>query len=265
MQDTLIDCARQAGALLLQHFGKNIDIKQKGNASDIVTAADLASEQLITDLIRDRHPDHNLLGEECGLQHRGSEITWVIDPLDGTSNFAAGLPWFGVMIAVLKQAKPVLAALYLPISETLYTAELGGGALRNGKQFRMSTESKLNNTLCSYGLDACAHSATLEKQTRLMGLLVQKARNLRLTNSLQDFAYTLEGQFGACVNQHCKIWDIASACLLFPEAGGRFTDLQGRDIHLELDPENYQRSYAVVGANPALHQQVLALAKEVGF
>jgi myo-inositol-1(or 4)-monophosphatase len=265
MKDTLIECVRRAGALLLQHFGGNITVQRKGTVSDIVTAADLASERLVTDLIRRRHPDHNLLGEERGLQHRDSEFTWVIDPLDGTSNFAAGLPWFGVMIAVLQHEDPLLAAMYLPVPDVLYTAERGGGAFRNGTRLRSSSESELKDALCAYGLDACGDRAALERQTRLMGLLVQEARNVRLTNSLQDFAYTLDGQFGACVNQRCMIWDIAPACLLFPEAGGLFTDLQGRDIRLELDPEKYLRSYAVVGANPALHEQVVKLAKAAGF
>lgn len=265
MKDTLIECVRQAGALVLQHFGKTQSPKRKGTASDIVTAADLASERLITELIRRRYPDHNLLGEEEGLQQRGSDITWVIDPLDGTSNFAAGLPWFGVMVAVLKQEKPVLAAMYLPVTEVLYTAERGEGAFRNGRSVKVSTENELNNTLCAYGLDTGADDAALAKQTQLMGLLVKKARNVRLTNCLLDFCYTLDGHLGACVNQHCKIWDIAPACLLFPEAGGRFTDLQGGDIHLELNPAKYSRSYAVVGANPFLHRQLLNLAKEAGF
>jgi fructose-1,6-bisphosphatase/inositol monophosphatase family enzyme len=98
-----------------------------------------------------------------------------------------------------------------------------------------------------------------------LGQLVKNARNVRLTNCLQDFCYTLDGHLGACVNQHCMIWDIAPACLLFPEAGGHFTDLQDGDIHLELSPAKYLRSYAVVGANPSLHQQVLNLAKDAGF
>ncbi len=265
MKATLVECVRQAGALLLQHFGKNISVQRKGDVSSIVTAADLASERLITELIRRRHPDHNLLGEEGGLQHRGSDITWIVDPLDGTSNFAAGLPWFGVLLAVLQQTKPILAAMYLPVTDVLYTTELGQGVFRNGKLLRMSSESDLSNTLCAYGMDTSADREALARQTRFMGLLAQQARNVRLTNSLQDFAYTLDGQFGACVNQHCMIWDIAAACLLFPEAGGRFTDLQGQDIRLELDPAKYLRSYAIIGANPMLHQQVLNLSKEAGF
>lgn len=265
MKDTLVECVRQAGALVLRHFGKTGGARRKGNASDILTATDLASERLITELIRRRYPDHNLLGEEEGLQHRGSDITWIIDPLDGTSNFAAGLPWFGVMVAVLKQEKPVLAAMYLPVTDALYLAERGQGAFRNGKPVKMSTEKELSNTLCAYGLDASTDDEVLAKQTRLMGLIVKKARNVRLTNCLLDFCYTLDGHLGACVNQHCKIWDIAPACLLFPEAGGQFTDLQGGEIRLELSLAKYSRSYTVVGGNHSLHRQVLNLAKAAGF
>lgn len=264
MKETLIECVRQAGALVLQHFGKTEGPRRKGNTSDIVTAADIASERLISDLIRRRYPDHNLLGEEEGLQQRGSDITWVIDPLDGTSNFAAGLPWFGVMVAVLQHEQPVLAAMYLPMTDVLYTAELGKGAFRNGKPVKMSTEKDLSNTLCAYGMDVGADGDVLERQTRLLGLLVKNARNVRLTNCLLDFCYTLDGHLGACLNHHCKIWDIAPACLLFPEAGGRFTDLKGDDLRLELDPAKYLRSYAVLGANPVLHQKVRSLAKDAG-
>ena len=265
MKDTLIECVHQAGALVLQYFGKIQNPRRKGNASNIVTEADLASERLIAESIRRRYPNHNLLGEEEGLHHRGSDVTWVIDPLDGTSNFAAGLPWFGVMVAVLQEANPILAALYLPVTNVLYTAERGKGAFRNGRPLRVNDETELSNTLCAYGLDACADSTALQKQTRLMSLLVTNARNVRQTNCLLDFCYTLEGSLGAWVNQHCMIWDIAPACLLFPEAGGRLTDLHGGEIHLELDSAKYLRNYAVVASNPRLHQQVLKLVKEAGF
>ena len=290
MKDTLIECVRQAGAVLLKHFGQGGPATRKENGNSIVTAADLESEKLIFDIIRRRHPEHNLLGEETGLQHFGSDFTWVIDPLDGTSNFAAALPWFGVMAAVLERGLPVLGAMYLPLTDALYVAERGRGAVcygtsvaasrqsavlgipatsvaasRQSAVLRMTAERDLSDTLCAYGLDGGAAEAEAEKQTRLFRLLVSRARNVRLTNSLVDFCYTLEGRFGACINQNCKIWDIASACLMFPEAGGRFTDLQGREIRLELDPAKYMRSYAVVGGNGVLHEQVIGLAREAGF
>jgi myo-inositol-1(or 4)-monophosphatase len=168
------------------------------------------------------------------------------------------------MVAVLKKTRPILAAMYLPVTDVLYIAELGGGAFRNGKRVKLTVETELSNTLCAYGLDASADAQALERQTRLMGLIVKNARNVRLTNCLLDFCYTLDGHLGACVNQNCKIWDIAPACLLFPEAGGKFTDLQGIPIHLDLNPATYLRSYAVVGGNRTLHRKVLSLAKEAG-
>src|SRR5437762_14079093 len=127
LKETLVECMQQAGALVLKHFGKILETTRKENFSSIVTSADVASEQLISDIIRRRHPRHNFLGEESGLQDNGSEITWVVDPLDGTSNFAAGLPWFGVMAAVLERGQPIVAGMYLPSSDVLYLCERGQG------------------------------------------------------------------------------------------------------------------------------------------
>lgn len=251
--------------MVLEHFGRTNEVRCKGRASDIFTAADMAAENLITTIIRQRHPEHNLLGEEGGFQFRGSEFTWVIDPLDGTSNFAAGLPWFGVMVAVLEQGRPRVAAMYLPVGEVLFYAERGRGVLRNGQPVRLPANLSLRETLCACGMDPGADAEALQRQARLMTLLVTHARNVRLTNCLLDFCHTLEGRFGACVNHHCKIWDIAPACLMFPEAGGCFTDLQGNEIRLDLDPAHYQRSYAVAGGSAALHPEILALARQAGF
>lgn len=258
-------CVREAGALLLQHFGKVQHISVKENQSSIVTEADVASETLIAEIICRRHPDHNLLGEESGLQSRGSDITWVIDPLDGTSNFAAGVPWFGVMVAVLEHAQPVLAAMYLPVDDVLYLAERGRGVTRNGQPIQMIAAADLRETLIAYGMDATADASLSERQTRLLSLLVNRARNVRLSNCLLDFCYTLDGRFGACVNQGCKIWDIAPACLMFPEQGGLLTDVQGNPIRLDLNPASYLRDYPVIGAKPELHRQVLEAAHDAGF
>lgn len=265
MKETLLRCVREAGPLLLQYFGKVRHITLKENHSSIVTEADVASETLIAAIIRSRHPEHNLLGEESGLQSRGSDITWVIDPLDGTSNFAAGVPWFGVMVAVLEKAQPALAAMYLPVDDVLYFAERGHGVTRNSQPIEMITATDLRDTLVAYGMDATEDDALNRRQTQFLSLLVNRARNVRLANCLLDFCYTLDGRFGACVNQGCKIWDIAPACLMFAEQGGLLTDLQGHPIHLELNPATYLRNYPVIGAKPALHRQVIEVAREAGF
>jgi myo-inositol-1(or 4)-monophosphatase len=265
MKNTLIQCVRGAGDLLLKNFGRIDRVTRKGNLSDVVTAADLASEKLICKIIRQRHPEHNLLGEEYGFQNNGSDTTWVIDPLDGTSNFAAGLPWFGVMIAVLRNNEVVLAAMYLPVTDTLYFSERGKGVFRNNRRIGLTHKHELGDSLCTYGMDPGATAAQLQKQGRMMTLLVTSTRNVRLTNCLLDFCNTLDGHIGACINQSCKIWDIAPACLLFYEAGGRFTDLHGGRIKLDLDAKSFSRNYAVIGGSPRLHKQVVALALKAGL
>ena len=265
MKETLVQCVREAGALLRQHFGRVRHISVKENQSSIVTEADVAAETLIAEIIRRRFPEHNLLGEESGLQWRGSNFTWVIDPLDGTSNFAAGLPWFGVMVAVLEHARPVLSAMYLPLDDVLYLAERGRGVTRDGEPIALIAATSLSETLVAYGMDATADAVQSERQTQMLRLLASRARNVRLTNCLLDICYTLDGRFGAFVNQGCKIWDIAPGSLMFAELGAVLTDLQGRPVEFDLSPEGYLRVYPVIGAKPELHRAVLEAARDAGF
>jgi myo-inositol-1(or 4)-monophosphatase len=257
MNDTLLDCLTAAGRLLLERFGKVRDIRLKETRSSIVTEADLASEALIFSRIRARHPDHNLVGEESGFQDRGAAFTWVVDPLDGTSNFAAGIPWFGVMIAVLERDEPVLAGMYLPVDDLLYFAARGTGATRNGQPIRVTAETSIANILCGYGMDANASDERARRQAAALGALVQKVRNVRATNSLVDFAYTIDGRLGACVNYNMMLWDIAAPRLILAEAGALATDLSGQPFRLSLGPDCCARSYGVLAASPALHPQVL--------
>ena len=257
MKSTAIECATSAGRLLLQHFGKVQNVRVKESQSSVVTDADLASEQHILSIIRRRFPDHNIVAEETGFQDRGSAYTWVVDPLDGTSNFAAGLPWFGVMVSVLEQGTPVLGAMYLPVEDRLYLAERGQGATRNDQRVRVTAETRWPHLLCAYGLDASPEAERVRQQGLLLGGLTQLARNIRATNSLIDFAYTIDGRLGAVVNLNTKIWDIAAPALLLPEAGGQLTDLRGQPITFALEAACCERSYAVVGGNPSLCRQVL--------
>ena len=265
MKSTVIECATSAGKLLLQHFGRVQGVRVKEGQSSIVTESDLASEQHILRLIRARFPDHNIVAEETGFQDRGSAHTWVVDPLDGTSNFAVGLPWFGVMVSVLERGSPVLAAMYLPMEDRLYLAEPGRGTTRNGEPVRVTAETRWPHLLCAYGMDSSPDEERVRQQGLLLGSLVQLARNVRATNSLVDFACTIDGRLGACVNLNTKIWDIAAPALLFPEAGGQMTDLRGQPITFALDARCCDQSYAVVGGSPALCRQVLERVASSGL
>jgi myo-inositol-1(or 4)-monophosphatase len=199
------------------------------------------------------------LGEETGFQNKNSEFTWVIDPLDGTSNFAAGLPWFGVIICVLKYSIPIMSGCFLPIQNEIYFAEKGKGSTRNGEKIVVSPETELKNILAAYSLDYSDEPGKTEGESKAIQQLVQNIRNLRSTNCLIDFCYTADGKMGACINQTTKIWDIAGPGLIIEEAGGMVTDILGNPFDFSLKENNYNRNFTFLGSNKILHSKLLEI------
>lgn len=258
---SVLHCVRSAGQVLLQYFGRVRDVRQKGEQSSVVSEADHAAEACILQHIRAEFPDHDIIAEESGGTLRNARFTWVVDPLDGTSNYVAGLPWFGVQIAVLDHGIPFFAAMFLPISGTLYTGERGQGAFRDGERLQVTAEPRLKNVLCAFGLDPDAAEGANRRNVEMLERVLTRVRNIRTTNCLLDFCYTTDGRLGACVNLKAKIWDIAPVCLLLPEAGGRITDPEGREITLHLTQEELQRDYAVAGASHALYPELIAATR----
>ena len=155
---------REAGRILMQNFEGFSAYTIKENQSSIVTQSDLDSEKAIMEIISDAFPAHNILGEESGFLNRNSEYTWVIDPLDGTSNFANGIPWFGVIICVLRNFIPEMAGCFLPVQNQLYFAEKGKGTLRNNSQVFVSTEKELKHVLVAYSLDFSEEPGKTERE-----------------------------------------------------------------------------------------------------
>jgi myo-inositol-1(or 4)-monophosphatase len=264
MKQTILDCVRPAGEILLRYLGKDSNARCKGDHSNVVTDADLESERWIVGQIRARFPRHSIIAEETGYARQGSEFTWVIDPLDGTSNFAAGLPWFGVLVAVLQNASPIMAAMYLPVTDTLYFSEKGQGVWRDGTRVQVTPETDPLNVLCAYGLDASADEEQSRGQAGLLHHVANGVRNIRASNCLLDFCYTIDGRFGGCVNLNTRIWDIAPLALMLPEAGGVLTELSGAGIVFRLGEEPFDRNYTVLGASRALHPKLLALVRRHG-
>jgi myo-inositol-1(or 4)-monophosphatase len=175
-----------------------------------------------------------------------------VDPLDGTSNFAAGIPWFGVLVAVLRNFEPVAAGMYLPFYDQLYLAAKGEGATRHGLRSGWRPNVP-QNVLLAYSLDYSTDFAKTEAETRIMGEVVRHVRNLRATNSAVDFCYVADGRLGGCVNQTTSLWDIAAPWLVIREAGGVCTDIRGQEIDFKVDASTYGRNFTVIAANPVLH------------
>jgi myo-inositol-1(or 4)-monophosphatase len=261
MKNHLVTWLRAAGGLLREQFGREHAVRQKEGLSSVVTEVDLAAERMLVDWIHGEYPAHNILAEESGFEERGGDYTWVIDPLDGTSNFASALPWFGVMIAVLRGNHPVLGGMYLPLDDVLYVAEEGGGATRNGTPVRVTREMELGKVLFGYAADGGVDESEMTRQVRMYGRLLNGARNLRTTNSLVDFAMVIDGRLGGVVNQATRIWDIAAPSILLREAGGILTDLAGVEVRFSVGAAACSQNYAVLGTSEVLRAQVMSLLR----
>ncbi|MBN1644555.1 inositol monophosphatase [Candidatus Woesearchaeota archaeon] len=263
MEPTIKTALKEAGKILMENFGKLDSYDIKENQSNIVTKADIDSEMAIIRIIEKKFPDHNIIAEETGFRDKNSNFTWIIDPLDGTSNFSAGIPWFGILICVLKDSKPVMAGIYLPFYDLLYFAEAGKGATKNAEKISVSKESDLKNVLMTYSLDYCEDISKTEKESKIITKIVNNIRNLRATNCVVDFCYTADGRLGGCINQTTKIWDIVAPYLIIKESGGIITDIDGKDIKFDVNKETYQKNFTIVGSNKMLHSKIMNLIKEI--
>jgi myo-inositol-1(or 4)-monophosphatase len=260
MKETLVEALKVSGEILLQYFRKPLSESVKESQSSIVTNADYASDAAIKELISGKFPGHNIISEETGFINNGSDYTWIIDPLDGTSNFAAGLPWFGVLITLLKDNRPELAGAYIPVSETMYIAERGKGAFRNGVLMDKVQEKDLKNSLFAFCVDYSDDNQFLEKCLSTYGFIIRNSRNIRSTNCMVDFIYVAEGRFGGVLNFNTRIWDIAGITLLIHETGGIMKNIDGNEIGFNLSGNIAEVNFPVLAGNKAVFR---FLEKEV--
>jgi myo-inositol-1(or 4)-monophosphatase len=261
MKKTLISALKGAGDVLLKHYNKPSETRTKESQSSIVTIADLQSDSFILEMIRKKYPAHNIISEEGGFLNNNSEFTWVIDPLDGTSNFAAGLPWFGVLISVFRNNEPFLGGAYLPLDDMLYFAEKGKGAHRNGKNFTMKNDKELIDSLVTYSVDYTSDEVFLNRCMEIYKNIVKGSRNIRSTNSLVDFIYTAEGKFGGCINLFTRIWDIAALGLIISEAGGIMVDISGAEIEFNLNSDISDRNFSVIAGSEEIVKRLTGILK----
>jgi myo-inositol-1(or 4)-monophosphatase len=257
---TLETALKQSGQVLMNHFGKSVKTTMKESISSVLTEADLASEQVILEILRSGE-SYNIITEESGYVDHGSEFTWVVDPLDGSSNFAAGIPWFGVIIALMQRTQPVLAGMYLPADDHLYLAEPGKGTQKNGQQVNVTDSSVLEEHLVVYSFDYSPDPEKTKSEMELLARLSSNVRNIRSTNSLYDFCYMTEGRLGAAINQTTKIWDIAGPWLIIREAGGVVTDIGGGEIIFDLSAGSFDRNYTIVASGAGIHPSLMKLIR----
>lgn len=246
MKSTLIRALKTAGALLLEYYDKPIKTKYKESLSSIVTEADMASDEKIMQIIKEKFPSHNIISEESGFVDKNSEYTWVIDPLDGTSNFASVIPWFGILISVFKGNTPFMGGAYLPLEKSLYFAETAKGVFKNGKALPQIVKRDIKDSLIAFSVDYPEDKPTLEMNLNLYEKVIRKSRNLRATNSLVDFIYLLEGKFGGLINLKTRIWDISAMTVLLSEAGAKLLLINGENISYSISKDIIKHNFPVI-------------------
>lgn len=228
MLNFAMNTAREAGRILLEKLGK-VNISDKGD-KNIVTEADLASEKYIVEQIRTHFPRHAILAEEAGEVHiegGAGEYQWIIDPLDGTTNFAHGYPCFCVSIGVEKMGEGIVAgAIYDPTRDEMFSAERGQGATLNGRQIRVSGVDDLNRALLVTGFPYDVRKR--ERFVELFSKFVLNAQAVRRDGSAAiDLAYVACGRFDGFWEEGLNAWDTAAGALIVEEAGGRMSHYDG--------------------------------------
>lgn len=252
MINDLIKIAKEAGELIRESFGRKLKIEYKTNESNLVTETDKASEKLITDFIKKKYPSHGILAEEGSIKD-GSEYTWIIDPLDGTTNFAHGLPIFSVSIGIQKNNKTVAGVVYDVMQKIIYSAELGSGVYTDSEKIKVTLNDKLEHAVLATGFPyniSDNPGNTLEK----FAAVTKKARAVRrLGSAAIDFCYVAKGVFDGFWEPHLNPWDICAGILIVEEAGGLVTDFNGNIANVN--------SKQILATNKLLHEQMLELLR----
>ncbi len=254
LQSTLAD-AVQAGAAQLQHFfNGSFKISQKEGINNLVTEADHAAEKAIIEVIQKAYPDHFILSEETGEIKSASEYKWIIDPIDGTVNFANGIPLCCVSIAIEKASVIILGTVYNPLMGEMFIAEKGKGAMLNGKSLAVSTADKIGSSCLVTGFPYTyldSENGPLQVFDKLIrrGIPVR-----RLGSAAIDLCWVAAGRFDGFYEHSLQAWDSAAGFLMVEEAGGRVTDFQG----------NYYSPYQphLLATNGHIHEEMLELVKQ---
>lgn len=253
LRSTLLKATEAGGQVLKSYFQGEFKISTKSGINDLVTEADLASEKAIIQIIKENFPDHFILSEEAGEITTDSEYRWYIDPIDGTVNFANGIPICCVSIGVEKAGERVLGAVFNPVMNEFFFAEKGQGATLNDKKIQVSSKAEVISSCLVTGfpykyLDT--HDGPLVVFERLIrkGIPVR-----RLGSAALDLCWTAAGRFDGFYEHNLNAWDSAAGSLIVEEAGGRVTGFEGEPY----SPDNRR----VLATNGKIHDELILWIK----
>ncbi len=243
--ETAIEAARAAGEFLRQNFQEPLHVNVR-EAHDIKLEVDVRTQDLITDLLLKKFPQHALFGEEGIMGDQTAEYQWVVDPLDGTVNYYYGIPQFCTSIALRFRREIIAGVIYDPTRDEMWTAEKDGPALLNGKPFRVSTRNELSEAIVSIGFSKT--NETIAAALPLWQDMVHRVRKCRMMGSAAlDMAYVACGRFDAYMERSISLWDVAAGVLLVERAGGK--------IEMQAHP-NAVEKYSITASNGLLDLEV---------
>jgi len=253
--NVMVGAAFKAARGLKRDFGEveNLQVSRKGPA-DFVSAADHRAEEIIRTELQRARPNYGLLMEESGETAGGDpQHRWIVDPLDGTTNFLHGIPHFAISIALERQGKLAAAVVYSPISDELFTAERGAGAYVNDRRLRVAARSNLGEAVVATGMPFMGHGDSAKYLQELAKIMPAVSGVRRFGAAALDLAWVAAGRFDGFWERGLSPWDVAAGLLLIREAGGYVTDVDGG----EASPE----SGHIVAGNEAIHRQLLTLLR----
>ncbi len=251
MLNFAIQTARDAGRLLAERFGRALQITNKSEL-DLVTESDLASERLIIERIKTYHPRHAILAEESGASgpadRAGDEGCWIIDPLDGTTNYAHGYPCFCVSIGLEHKGRMEIGVVYDPMRDEMFSAERGEGASLNGRRIGVSPVASLAGALLCTGFPYDVRERS--EFARHFANFIMNAQGVRRDGAAAlDLAYVACGRFDGFWEEGLKPWDVAAGVLLVEEAGGRVSKYDGGSVSVYTPP--------ILASNGLLHEPMM--------
>jgi len=251
--ETAIDLCRAAGDILNYYADRDKLVEFKGHAN-LVTIADKKSEELIIGGILSRYPSHSILAEESGATQSGAPVKWIIDPLDGTTNFAHGYPFYCVSIAVEEKGEIVCGAVYDPVREEMFSAARGAGAYRNGERLKVSNVDRLSQALLITGFPYNFRER-LDTVIRQFGKFLVASQAVRRGGSAAlDLCYVASGRLDGFWELYLQPWDTAAGHVILEEAGGRVTDFKGGPFSI------YNKE--TLASNGLLHDEMRAVLVE---
>ena len=244
--------ARQVGKLQKEQLGRHgLLVSSKSTEVDLVTEIDRRSEDILLQKIHENYPSHGILSEESGEERIDADYLWIIDPLDGTTNYAQGLPIFAISIALQYKKEIILGVIYAPVLDEMYTAIKGEGAFLNGQPIRVSEKSQLNQSVLATGFpyDRAIHP---DNNANYFSYFVPLVRGLRrMGAAAYDLACVAGGTLDGFWELNLELWDVAAGSLLVQEAGGEIIDLP------------HKRGVSLIAGNPTLSHMIFEALQTV--